>query len=276
MRKQTKYSIGTRLLGGVAALIATSPAWASGPEDFATEPAPAVPLAVSGFDWSGSYVGLNLGAVRSDGRAELGDYSGDLIVLDVANGLFPPSIGSSESTTTGGVAFGYNIQRDAFVGGIEFDLSKLGHEVRLDYSRIDPNPAPPFTGIDTNTTYVTEIDAFATLRLRAGYAYGRTLVFASAGLAAGHVVNDFRIDLPDLGYSSPSWDEEGTRWGGALSVGVEQMVTDHVSLKLEVMRYDLRDVTIEATDPQNFPGQAIDYRFENAGTIARLGVVFRF
>lgn len=133
-----------------------------------------------------------------------------------------------------------------------------------------------FNGVNTITGYDTEMDAFGTLRLRAGYALGRTLVFASGGLAAGRIENRFSLTLPELGYASPDWSEEGLRWGYAVGAGVEREVAEALSVRVELLHYDLRDTTVYASDPTTFPGQTIAYEFSNSGQIARIGIVKRF
>jgi outer membrane immunogenic protein len=254
-------------------LCVASSAWAADPEF--TLPAPALIASVPS-DWAGFYAGVYSGAALSTGRAERGDFSGALLELDVSNGLFPSSIDDPQTSLLGGIALGYNLQRGAIVGGLELDITALGQDTTLGYSRVDPNPNPPFTGVNTNTFYTTKIDGLATLRLRGGYIQGRTLFFVSAGLAAAEVENDFRLELPEISYTSPPWSKEDTRFGWALGMGVERKLTDNLSLKAEILHYDLDDARIEATDSTTFPGERIDYRFENAGTMVRVGLTIAF
>lgn len=213
---------------------------------------------------------------HADGEAERGRIWSDLIALDVENGLFPDSIDEAETPALDGVSVGYNVQRGGFVGGVEFDISPSDQDVTLDFSRIDPNPDPQFFGIDTITGYRTQIDTMATLRLRAGYASGRTLLYATAGLAGGDVRSEFTLDLPDLGYSSPDWSEDERRYGYVVGLGVERRIGARVGLKAEAMYYDLEEARIVGTDSATFPGQRLDYEFQNDGAIARLGLNVAF
>ena len=66
------------------------------------------------------------------------------------------------------------------------------------------------------------------------------------------------------------------RYGTVFGVGLERRITKRMSLKAEVLRFDLQDVTIQARDPVVFPGESIDYRFGNSGTLARIGLNFSF
>ncbi len=227
-------------------------------------------------DWSGVYSSLMLGLTQSDGEANLGLFSGALLTLDVQNGLFPAEIDGTRATGLAGLGIGYSLQRGNFLVGVEGDFSFLDHNHTHYFSRIDPNPDPIFNGLETNSAYKTEFGNLMTLRIRGGYAQGQNLFFATAGLAAGKVRNEFAIDLPGLGYSSPEWSASGTRHGLIFGVGLERRMTERVSLKAEVMRFDLKDVTVEARDPVVFPGESIDYKFRNSGTLVRLGVNFAF
>jgi len=227
-------------------------------------------------DWSGPYAGFKVGLTQSDGAAKLRYFSGDLLTLDVQNGLFPAKIDGRRRTGLAGIGAGYNLQWGSFVAGVEADVSLLNHTQTHAFSRVDPNPNPIFFGQDTNTTYTTEFANLMTLRVRGGYAQGQNLFFATAGLAAGEVRNDFTLDLPGLGYSSPDWSKSGMRYGTVFGVGLERRFTKRMSLKAEVLRFDLQDVTIQARDPVVFPGESIDYRFRNSGTLARIGLNFSF
>lgn len=245
----------------VVAMLASTPALAAGP-------APA--------DWSGAFVGIHIGALRSTGDAARGDYTGDLLTLDVSNGLFPAKIDGSDTSAIGGATLGYNLQRGAFVTGVELDFSFANSEVKNGFSKVDPNPNPPFTGVNTVTGYDSVLDNLATARLRAGYAIGETLLYATGGLAAGRVENRFSLELTELGYTSPDWSTSGTRFGYVVGAGIERNVSRQISVKAEILHYDLANVTVHASDPVTFPGQTIDYRFDNAGTIGRIGLNFRF
>lgn len=243
---------------------------------FALAQSPEVSRVSAPADWTGPYAGVTFGAHSSDGEASLDGYGGALLTLDVSNGLFPQEIEDTETGAIGGVTLGYNRQRNAFVGGVEIDFSFGDTSVRHAFSRVDPNPDPVFNGVNTNSGYETDIDGLATARLRAGYAFGNSLVYATGGLALGQVENRFTLEIPELGYASPDWSESGTRVGYVIGAGLEHQMTSRINFKAEVLSYDLKDTTVEARDPTNFPGQSIDYKFDNAGIIARVGLNVRF
>lgn len=259
----------------------TGTALAGGLTDPAPMAAPVPPMAVPAGEpvWTGAYGGLLLGAAFSDGRAERTNAAGAVIELDVSNGLFPAEIDDTDRGLLGGVTLGYNLQRNGFVAGLEFDLSASGLETEPEFSRVDPGPL--FPGVITDTTYRTEISNLATLRLRGGFASGRTLFYGTAGVAAGQVENEFTLSLPNFpglpdGYNSPDWRENETRYGFVVGAGIEQRLTDRISLKGEAIYYDLNDVEVEGRDPANFPGQEIDYTFDNDGYALRIGINVAF
>ena len=227
-------------------------------------------------DWSGAYIGAFGGWGISSGRAVLAEHSGALIPRDVEYGLFPRSIKRNSTSGVVGFGAGYNLQTGAFVRGIELDIGYVGTSPRHDYSRIDDVPGSPFPGVSTNTSYSTDFGALGTLRARGGYAFGDTLIFGTAGLAAGRVHNRFELSLAEIGYASPDWSGSGTRLGYAAGLGVEHRVTSNVSLKFETLYVNLADRTVRGTDPNAFSGEVISYRFTNEVLVSRFGISVKF
>jgi outer membrane immunogenic protein len=230
----------------------------------------------TGSDFSGRFIGLTGGAIRSTGEASRGFYDGVLIPLDVRNGLFPDSIGDESFAATAGVTLGYTIQRSGLAGGVELDYAVTDLDVSATFSRVDPNPNPMFNGVNTNTAYYTNLESLTTLRVRGGRVLGETWVYGTAGVAMGRVMNEFTLEIPELGYSSPEWKENEDRYGYALGAGIERPLSERLSLKVEALYFDLEDAVVKARDPVTFNGEAINYHFDNAGVIGRIGVVFRF
>lgn len=273
-----------RLLTAILGVVTAGPALSG---DLAVSaPQPTVSAAVLSAapapvakDWTGAYGGLTFGVAVGDGHAVRSHSGGAVIELDVSNGLFPDAVAGSQTDPIGGVTLGYNTQRGTFVGGLELDLSASQQEALPAFSRIDPGPL--FPGVITNTSYRTEISSLATLRLRGGYAAGRTFFYGTAGVAAGRVANEFTLNLPNFpglpdGYTSPNWHEDETRYGFVVGAGIERRLTDRISLKGEALYYDLQNVTVAGRDPTNFPGQEIDYTFDNDGLVLRLGLNVSF
>ena len=235
-----------------------------------------------GFDardeigWSGAYVGAFGGLAVSSGRATLHDYGGFILPADVAYGLFPQAISHNRTGALAGVMAGINIQSGAFVGGVEADIGYAGTKAHHAFSRLDDTYVIAPFDINTNTRYETDFGALGTLRARGGYAMGNTLLFATAGIAAGDVTNRVELAMPEIAYASPDWSTSGLRFGYTLGAGVEHRLNDNVSLRLETLYVNLADKVVEATDPAAFPGESISYRFANDIVTPRLGVAVRF
>jgi len=172
----------------------------------ATPPAPA-------WNWTGFYVGGNVGYgwgnrntsfVSNDANADflfgLGASSG--------NGDGPLSAVSSKSSgALGGVQAGYNWQlsRQWVVGiAADIDISHISGSATS-----TSNAQAQFTA--NGTANVTQnVDWFGTLRARGGYLLSdNLLVFATGGLAYGHVKGDGTFSLSGPGSSSgpgaPGW-----------------------------------------------------------------------
>ena len=242
---------------------------------------PAGASPAGGQRWDGRYLGVHLGAVRTDGRAELDAFDGVILPFDVGNGIFPLRREDVDISALGGAFAGAAWQRGGYVLGVEADISLGDLAAESSFSRTDdtttgPIGGPggwPFNGVTTTTRYATEIDALVTLRLRAGIALDDTLVYATGGLAAGSVTN--RFSLTFTGYDN-DWDSQDLQVGYAVGVGLEHAFSPEIGLRAEVMHFDLRDTVVKARDEVAFPGEAIDYRFENRGQMLRLGISYRF
>ncbi len=234
-------------------------------------------------DWSGLQLSVFGSVTHTDGRAELGEFSGVLIPLDVGNGLFPRSIEDDHYRFSGGLGAGYDQQFGNWVGGIAIEGSINPLDVTNRFSRIDPNPNFPFTGVTTNTSYRTNIDWLASAKLRLGYVLANDfMIFGTGGVAIGDVTNRLRLTIPDLPavaggpFVSPDWNSSGTETGFVIGAGVEKRLSKNLKLTFSVEYTDLSDVNVEGTDPATFPGEEINYVFDNAFTTAKIGLTYSF
>jgi outer membrane immunogenic protein len=164
------------------------------------------------FNWTGFYAGAHAGANWTDFKttnATTPDQSGDGFV--------------------GGAQIGYNWQHSGIVLGIETDAS-FG---RVKSSTYDGN----------FITETTQMDAFGSVRARAGVALGRILPYVTGGLAWAHVksgqhcppnasagfcATNQGFDLYD------SYFDTGWVLGG----GVEAAITNSISVKVEYLHAD--------------------------------------
>jgi outer membrane immunogenic protein len=123
-----------------------------------------------GVNWSGMYVGVNGGYGWDESK--IGDKIG-------------PDLGVSPEGGFGGGQIGVNWQQGNIVFGLEADLQAASIKDSKSVTQIYDESSPSVT-----TTYKSSLDWFGTLRGRVGYAADRTLVYATGGLAYGHISDE--------------------------------------------------------------------------------------
>ena len=111
--------------------------------------------------------------------------------------------------------------------------------------------------------YHTKQDWFGTVRGRVGYAWDRTLIYATGGFAYGNVED--RYFDPVVGTTSSS----STRTGWTVGGGAEYAFTDNWTVKGEYLYVDLDDQRISAPVVD-------DVTFEHKFNVVRLGLNYKF
>jgi outer membrane immunogenic protein len=141
---------------------------------------PPIIAAVPVFTWTGFYIGGNLGWGWRDSNDEPVILTGPGVPGGIAGGtlLFD---NNNDATFTGGGQIGYNYQIGSFVIGAEADIQGIDNNNDNNAVFI---PGPGFAG---GTFVPGEFDEGAdwwgSVRLRAGVAFDRFLVYATGGLA---------------------------------------------------------------------------------------------
>ena len=189
------------------ALFAASGAMAA---DVVVEEPPAPIAEVPLFTWTGGYLGLQGGYAWSDG--ELSDGT-DIISDNFDGGLL------------GGYA-GYNWQSGAFVFGAEADINAVWNEETFAFPGFD---------VEVGTDYL------ASLRGRVGYAWDRTLLFATAGVAFSEVSAETTI-------AGVTLDESESFTGWTIGAGAEYAFTNNWIGRAEYRFYDFGNETIGGID----------------------------
>lgn len=119
-------------------------------------PAPVAPFVEPGFDWTGPYIGVQLGYGTADvdrnGYADL-------------PGVFVPGGDPGIDGVLGGVHAGYNHDFGDFVVGVELDYDVTSRR---------------FDDVDA------KLDGIGRAKVKAGVAFGRVLPYATAGVAVAH------------------------------------------------------------------------------------------
>ncbi len=166
------------------------------------------------YNWTGLYLGANLGGDWVRDSATLGGFGGD------ADG----------STVFGGLQIGYNFQTGPWVLGLETDVG---------YGNSSKTIALGLLNLKSEKTWA------GTARARAGYAFDNILVYGTGGLAWAN----FKSRLDDnLGNSS---SREKTRIGWTVGGGLEYGMSRNVSIKGEYLYSDYgHETTVLGTREQ--------------------------
>jgi outer membrane immunogenic protein len=163
------------------------------------------------FSWTGFYIGLNVG----------GKWAHTDDTIDVPGASF--GLGSTtDSTVIGGGQIGYNWQAPGspWVFGIEADAD--GQHWKT--TRTIGGPLGPFIAGDT---FTVESNWEASIRGRIGYAWDRTLLYATGGAAFTEVKGGNTL----VGIGSVTDDQ--TLVGGTVGGGIEYAFTNNISLGVE-------------------------------------------
>jgi outer membrane immunogenic protein len=267
-----KFLLGTVALSALA--LATSA--------FAADMAPrmyakAAPVVAPIYNWSGVYAGIHAGYTFGD-RTSV-DTTGQALanVTNVNGGARPGSVGLDRDGFIGGGQIGYNWQgASPWVWGLEADIS---------YTDINKNrtvitaPLAPGVGTLTNT-YSSKMEYFGTVRGRVGYAWDRTMVYATGGLAYGEVTNSANFfgpapANPVLQFTGSNRD---TKTGYTVGGGIEHAWMGNWTVKAEYLYYDLGSTTLAVNVIPGSGGGGTGYNttFKNDGHIVRAGLNYKF
>ncbi len=163
------------------------------------------------WSWTGPYVGLHVGAVD-------GDLDG---TVDVEDPIVSERVTTDPNGIMGGIQAGYNYQFDSIVLGLEGDVS---------FGDVDDVVYPTIVGFPARVE--PEIEWMATIRGRLGWAWDRTLFYATGGVAFTDV--KAKIDAGPAGSDS----DKSSYFGWTVGGGVEHAVSDSISLKAEYLYAD--------------------------------------
>jgi outer membrane immunogenic protein len=235
------------------------------------------------YDWTGFYVGGNLGYSwgRSHDTSTLTNGAGTV--------LFSSADGSNLNGFVGGGGAGYNWQLQSWVWGLEADIQGTGERG----SRVFTCPIgtctpatvfigalvlPPFPGPAVTETLNQKIDWFGTVRGRVGVlATPKVLFYATGGLAYGEVASSGTI-ATTTGVSS-AFATSSTKAGYTVGAGVEGVIGGNWTAKLEYLYVDLGRVSGSfATVIGGFGGGTVTTAFSSRVTdnVLRVGVNYKF
>ncbi len=226
-KRNTMCALGLLLaLGASEALAADLPTQKASPTPVYTRP--------SAYDWTGFYFGGNVGGnVTSNYNADT--MPGTTFPFNSENeGVVPITHDVGTGGVIGGLQTGYNYQFGWFVGGVEADISAVQAGGRTSWTSYATLDGSTFT-----TSPGQWLDYIGTVRLRAGYALDRWLMYVTGGFAYGGIRNTDTVVMD----SDPQYVWHGSsnqfRTGYTLGGGVEYAWTNNILLRLEGLYYNL-------------------------------------
>lgn len=250
------------IVAGASALLALTALGGPEPLPSGKEMKQVAPAPVPECNWSGFYVGLNVGGQwgHSEDRSIDGYFNG------VDNLLW----GYDESGVIAGGQVGYNFQWNWLVLGIEGDLGYMNLDGR-GTPRIDQRL---FAG---DTDGKTDSDFYTTIRGRIGFACHNWLFYGTGGGIGVNletrVVDD--CDVFPCGDELINAGKTEFDWGWVGGGGIEHMLSCHWTIRAEYLRYKL--------DDQDFSGMGVNFggrfRFTGIGTegnIVRAALNYKF
>jgi outer membrane immunogenic protein len=229
-----------RLLIGIAAvtsLFATSAFAADLPaRTYAKAPAYIDP----GYNWSGFYIGGNVGySWGSSSNSEA------ISRLNTGLVLFTNNSRNDVNGVIGGGQIGYNWQAGSFIYGLEADIQATNIQGKV-----------TILGLGIGS----KLDYLGTVRGRFGYAFvPNAFIYATGGLAYGSVKTNV-ANIISFG---------GTNTGWTAGAGIEYALTQNWSLKTEYMYVDLGK-----KNSLIVPGLSVGVK--NTEHIVRAGLNYRF
>ena len=282
MRASTVKTIATAVFAAMAASSVASAA------DMAPRYTKAPPPIVEVWNWTGFYIGGNAG--YSWGRSD-----STLNYFNTATGaaIVPPpgSITGARFDMNGAIAggqIGYNWQNGSWVWGVEADAQwsdEKGRANLLCSATLIGGPCLPgltflpagVTG--TNVALDQSLEWFGTARLRGGWlASPRVLLYATGGLAYGEIKTTATLSgaTPAGVLVSSTGSTSDIRVGWTVGAGIEGMITQNWTAKLEYLYMDLGDFNAGTYTlaPASVIGARVDSNFRDH--ILRAGINYKF
>lgn len=191
--------------------------------------------------WTGPYVGIQLGYNFVDNNKNetvqfdknLDGTFGDTVTTAAGANAFAPGFcgGAALGNSAAGGCRG---DKDRIFGGIHAGYDKQFGNVVLgvvaDYNRTNVRDSvTAFSSTPASYTLTRRLKDTASLRLRAGYAFGNTLVYGTGGVAWGKVKNRFTTTNTVNSFTTNGNDDA---WGYRLGAGIEHKVTPNMSVGL--------------------------------------------
>jgi outer membrane immunogenic protein len=237
----------------LSTVIAAAADWPRPAKVPAYTPAPAPMRAF--YDWTGFYVGGNLGGGWANVRTDFG-----------AGGATFATGNDSLSGVLGGLQLGYNWQTGPAVFGLEADFQYSGVSGQLDA----PTCPAAVCGVATTASIKHKLPWFGTVRGRVGYAQDTWMIYGTGGWAYARLDTDASATA---GAVSATLSRSENRSGWVLGGGIEVAFSRSWTAKAEYlyMDYGRRSDTLTFT---GIPPISMTSRISE--NVVRAGVNYRF
>jgi outer membrane immunogenic protein len=190
-------------------------------------------MAPAAYNWSGFYIGANIGASWADPSNSLSIANGTpgyffpaAIAGVNANGTFS----NTQASFTGGGQIGYNVQTGNIVWGAEADINWLNNKASNGGTFLYTTNSAPY-----NLSTSMSADWLMTARGRLGYAMDRSLFYLTGGVALTQL--KFAQTFSESGCATcvMSYSSSATRAGWTIGGGYEYAMNNNWSVKAEYL-----------------------------------------
>ena len=221
------------------------------------------------YDWTGFYVGGNLGAAINSSTVDHNVNSGDL--GDIGKEL-KDTIQDSQTVFTGGGELGYNWQfNGGWVLGAEADFNFTDFNA----SRHRTRDLGDFGKVDTDLSL--KADWFGTLRGRLGFAVDNWLFYGTGGAAYGNLQAQGKIAFDNDNGDFFKGSESTTKWGWTAGGGAEYAFDQSWIVGAEVLYVNLGSSDFNVNNgPLNIIHENIKAHVDEAFTVVRATAKFKF
>lgn len=220
---------------------------------------------IPSFSWTGCYVGGQIGAAWLNNPNR---------VTNATTGAFVQDVPATGSGVKGGAFAGCNHQTTwGLVVGAEANIDAADLAARS--STINIAAVPGIIPIPGGVAYTNErINWQGSLRLRAGYAIGPALIYATGGWAFANTGIAYYGAATGGALSSATFSSSRSGW--TLGGGLEYAVTDNWTVRAEYRYADLGSVrnSISAQGPFFWAGNSVSRGLTEQ--VVRVGVAYKF
>lgn len=223
----------------------------------------------TGSIWEGSYLGLSLGAERSDADPSAkvksqGYFTGDDFAL-----VNPRASDELEDThALGRIFWGINHQSGQLLYGLETDLSFSDFNEKNELGPVQYNTAPA-----DSFTVSTQVksDWALNLRARLGYIYNRSLFY----FAAGPSIRKFDYDFTFTDTFQPQLiKEDQSKWklGWTAGAGFEHQLVNDWRLRLEYRYSNYNNVFDSSSTTVGYPNDGFNHDLDLTSSAISIGI----